>query len=90
MAPDSTRDLSSPLKVGIDNWRWAGVPIYLRTGKKMAEGMRIISIAFKEAPRTMFPPARVSGSKAPTTSPSTWPTTPRFRCRSRKASGAEA
>ena len=39
----------------IDNWRWAGVPFYLRTGKKMAEGLRIISIAFKEAPRTMFP-----------------------------------
>ena len=47
---------SSRCKVGIDNWRWAGTPFYLRTGKKMAEGMRIISIAFKEAPRTMFPP----------------------------------
>jgi glucose-6-phosphate 1-dehydrogenase len=32
-----------------------GVPFYLRTGKRMAEGLRIISIAFKEAPRTMFP-----------------------------------
>ncbi len=40
----------------IDNWRWAGVPFYLRTGKRMAEGARIISIAFKEPPRSMFPP----------------------------------
>jgi glucose-6-phosphate 1-dehydrogenase len=43
------------LKAIIDNWRWAGVPFYLRTGKKMAEGMRIISIAFREAPKSMFP-----------------------------------
>ncbi|MDX6326713.1 MAG: glucose-6-phosphate 1-dehydrogenase [Nocardioidaceae bacterium] len=43
------------LKVEIDNWRWAGVPFYLRTGKKMAESARIISIAFKEPPRHMFP-----------------------------------
>ncbi|MBN9113083.1 MAG: glucose-6-phosphate dehydrogenase [Pseudonocardia sp.] len=53
------------LKVGIDNWRWAGTPFYLRTGKKMAEGMRIISIAFKEAPRTMFPTGSGVGSQGP-------------------------
>ena len=52
---DSDTETFIALKCGIDNWRWAGVPFYLRTGKKMAEGMRIISIAFKEAPRTMFP-----------------------------------
>ena len=56
VAKDSDTETFIALKVGIDNWRWAGVPIYLRTGKKMAEGIRIISIAFKEAPRTMFPP----------------------------------
>src|SRR5271165_1358045 len=43
------------LKCRIDNWRWAGVPFYLRTGKCMAEGQRIISIAFREPPRSMFP-----------------------------------
>ncbi|GAY09088.1 glucose-6-phosphate dehydrogenase [Pseudonocardia sp. N23] len=53
------------LKVGLDNWRWAGTPFYLRTGKKMAEGMRIISIAFKEAPRTMFPQGSGVGSQGP-------------------------
>ncbi|PRC41697.1 glucose-6-phosphate dehydrogenase, partial [Mycobacterium sp. ITM-2017-0098] len=46
VARDSDTETFIALKVGIDNWRWAGVPIYLRTGKQMAEGMRIISIAF--------------------------------------------
>ncbi len=65
VARDSDTETFIALKVGIDNWRWAGVPIYLRTGKRMAEGMRIISIAFREAPRTMFPPGSGVGSQGP-------------------------
>ena len=65
VARDSDTETFIALKVGIDNWRWAGVPVYLRTGKKMAEGQRIISIAFKEAPRTMFPPGSGVGSEGP-------------------------
>jgi glucose-6-phosphate 1-dehydrogenase len=65
VARDSDTETFIALKVGIDNWRWAGVPIYLRTGKKLAEGQRIISIAFKEAPRTMFPPGSGVGSQGP-------------------------
>ncbi|WP_211215761.1 glucose-6-phosphate dehydrogenase [Microbacterium indicum] len=65
VARDSDTETFIALKVGIDNWRWAGVPIYLRTGKKMAEGMRIVSIAFKEAPRTMFPAGSGVGSQGP-------------------------
>lgn len=65
VARDSDTETFIALKVGIDNWRWAGVPIYLRTGKRMAEGQRIISIAFKEAPRTMFPPGSGVGSQGP-------------------------
>lgn len=65
VARDSDTETFIALKVGIDNWRWAGVPIYLRTGKKMAEGQRIISIAFKEAPRTMFPAGSGVGSQGP-------------------------
>jgi glucose-6-phosphate 1-dehydrogenase len=38
------------LKCAIENWRWAGVPFYLRTGKRLAEGQRIISIAFRAPP----------------------------------------
>jgi glucose-6-phosphate 1-dehydrogenase len=65
VARDSDTETFIALRVGIDNWRWAGVPIYLRTGKRMAEGMRIISIAFKEAPRTMFPAGSGVGSQGP-------------------------
>jgi len=53
------------LKCHIDNWRWAGVPFYLRTGKRMAEGQRIISIAFREPPKSMFPPDSGVGSQGP-------------------------
>jgi glucose-6-phosphate 1-dehydrogenase len=53
------------LKCYIDNWRWAGVPFYLRTGKRLAEGARIISIAFKEPPRSMFPRGSGLGAHGP-------------------------
>ena len=43
------------LRCEIDNWRWSGVPFYLRTGKRMGESARIISIAFREPPHAMFP-----------------------------------
>jgi len=43
------------LKCAIDNWRWAGVPFFLRTGKRLAEGRRIISIAFREPPQEHVP-----------------------------------
>ncbi|MFM2287432.1 MAG: hypothetical protein RL684_575, partial [Pseudomonadota bacterium] len=53
------------LKCHIDNWRWAGVPFYLRTGKRMAAGQRIISIAFREPPKSMFPADSGVGSQGP-------------------------
>ena len=65
VANDSDTETFIALKVGLDNWRWAGTPFYLRTGKRLAEGQRIISIAFKEAPRTMFPPGSGVGTQGP-------------------------
>ncbi|HTV51284.1 MAG TPA: glucose-6-phosphate dehydrogenase [Steroidobacteraceae bacterium] len=53
--PMSDTETFVALKCAIDNWRWAGVPFYLRTGKRLAEGQRIISIAFREPPKSMFP-----------------------------------
>jgi glucose-6-phosphate 1-dehydrogenase len=53
------------LKCTIDNWRWASVPFYLRTGKRLAEGQRIISIAFREPPRSMFPVDSGVGAQGP-------------------------
>ncbi|WP_134742062.1 glucose-6-phosphate dehydrogenase [Nocardioides sp. 503] len=65
VADDSDTDTFVALKVEIDNWRWAGVPFFLRTGKKMAEGARIISIAFKEPPLSMFPAGSNAGTHGP-------------------------
>jgi glucose-6-phosphate 1-dehydrogenase len=53
------------LKCTIDNWRWAGVPFFLRTGKKLAEGQRIISLAFREPPKSMFPAGSGVGAQGP-------------------------
>jgi glucose-6-phosphate 1-dehydrogenase len=53
------------LRCEIDNWRWAGVPFYLRTGKRMAESARIISIAFREPPKSMFPSGSGVGAHGP-------------------------
>jgi glucose-6-phosphate 1-dehydrogenase len=64
-ADDSDTETFIALKVEIDNWRWAGVPFFLRTGKKLAEGARIISIAFKEPPLTMFPAGSNAGTQGP-------------------------
>jgi glucose-6-phosphate 1-dehydrogenase len=64
-ADDSDTETFVALKVEIDNWRWAGVPFFLRTGKKLAEGARIISIAFKEPPLTMFPAGSNVGTQGP-------------------------
>ncbi len=65
VADDSDTETFIALKVEIDNWRWAGVPFYLRTGKKLAEGARIISIAFKEPPLSMFPAGSNAGTQGP-------------------------
>ena len=66
VAPDSDTETFVALRCEIDNWRWAGVPFYLRTGKRMAEGARIISIAFREPPKRMFPADSGVGPKGPT------------------------
>jgi glucose-6-phosphate 1-dehydrogenase len=63
--PESDTETFIALKCFIDNWRWAGVPFYLRTGKRLAEGQRIISIAFREPPKSMFPANSGVGSQGP-------------------------
>jgi len=65
VAPHSDIETFIAIKCEIDNWRWAGVPFYLRTGKRMAEGARIISIAFREPPRSMFPAGSGVGAHGP-------------------------
>jgi glucose-6-phosphate 1-dehydrogenase len=65
VSPDSDTETFIALRCYIDNWRWAGVPFYLRTGKRLAEGQRIISIAFREPPKSMFPAGSGIGEQGP-------------------------
>ena len=52
--PGSTTETYTALKLGIDNWRWAGVPFYLRTGKALGIKRTEVAIKFKQAPFAMF------------------------------------
>jgi glucose-6-phosphate 1-dehydrogenase len=54
VAPDSTTETFAGLKLRIDNWRWADVPFYLRTGKRLASRATEIAIQFKRAPFQLF------------------------------------
>jgi glucose-6-phosphate 1-dehydrogenase len=65
VSAESDTETFIALKCSIDNWRWAGVPFYLRTGKRLAEGQRIISIAFREPPKSMFPGDSGIGAHGP-------------------------
>jgi glucose-6-phosphate 1-dehydrogenase len=52
--PDSATETFAAMKLAIDNWRWAGVPFYLRTGKRMAKRVSEITIQFKQPPFVLF------------------------------------
>ena len=52
--PQSTTETYVAMRLCIDNWRWAGVPFYLRTGKRMPKRWTEIAIRFKEAPYSLF------------------------------------
>jgi glucose-6-phosphate 1-dehydrogenase len=54
VAPDSTTETYVAMQLNIDNWRWAGVPFYLRTGKRLTRRTTEISIQFKQAPIALF------------------------------------
>src|SRR5262249_7192228 len=53
-APDSRTETYVALNVLIDNWRWAGVPFYLRTGKALGKPRTEVAIQFKQAPFALF------------------------------------
>ena len=54
VAPDSGTETYVALKLGIDNWRWAGVPFYLRTGKYLTARTTEIAVQFRQAPYSLF------------------------------------
>lgn len=55
VAEDSDTETFVALRAFIDNWRWDGMPFYLRSGKRMAENRHLLTVAFKQPPRRMFP-----------------------------------
>ena len=54
VAPDSRTETFVAMKLYIDNWRWADVPFYLRTGKRLPKRTTQIAIQFKRAPFVLF------------------------------------
>jgi glucose-6-phosphate 1-dehydrogenase len=54
VAADSRTETFAAMRLLLDNWRWAGVPFYLRTGKKLATRVTEIAVQFRCAPLTLF------------------------------------
>ncbi len=54
VAPNSNTETFVAMRLAVDNWRWAGVPFYLRTGKRMSKRYTEIAIRFKSAPYAPF------------------------------------
>ena len=55
VAEDSDTETFVAAKVEVDNWRWAGVPFFLRTGKRMGASRQSVTLAFREPPHRLFP-----------------------------------
>jgi len=61
VAPDSMTETYVAMKLSIDNWRWAGVPFYLRTGKRLAERTTEVALQFRPVPHLPFAAAEARG-----------------------------
>jgi glucose-6-phosphate 1-dehydrogenase len=55
VAADSDTETFVAVRAAVDNWRWEGVPFYLRSGKRLEESRHLLTVAFKQPPRRMFP-----------------------------------
>jgi glucose-6-phosphate 1-dehydrogenase len=56
---ESNTETFAAIKFFVDNWRWNGVPFYLRTGKRMHQSSSVITIQFKDVPHMIFPTAAI-------------------------------
>ncbi len=65
VAPDSSIDTFAALKLHIDSWRWAGVPFYMRTGKRLPDRYTEVVVEFKHAPTIMFRDSLLVKSQVP-------------------------
>jgi glucose-6-phosphate 1-dehydrogenase len=61
VAPDSRRETFVAAKIFIDNWRWSGVPFFLRSGKAMPKKVTDVALVFREAPMRLFADRSRSG-----------------------------
>jgi glucose-6-phosphate 1-dehydrogenase len=59
--PSSNRETYVAMRVALDNWRWAGVPFYLRTGKRMPKQLTEVAIQFKNPPLNLFSTVECDG-----------------------------
>lgn len=59
VSPESNTETYIAMKLHVENWRWAGVPFYVRTGKRLATRRTQIAIQFKQAPHALFRDAPV-------------------------------
>ena len=64
VAADSTTETYVALKVFVNNWRWQGVPFYLRTGKRLPKRVSEIAVQFRQVPHILFP-SEISGTIRP-------------------------
>ena len=58
VAPGSPTETMAAVRAEVDNWRWAGVPFFLRSGKRLAASRQLITLGFREPPLRMFPVRR--------------------------------
>lgn len=61
VAPDTTTETFVALKLFIENWRWAGVPFYIRTGKRLPKRSTEVTIQFKRVPHQLYKPSETKG-----------------------------
>ncbi len=65
VAPASCTETYFAMKMFVDNWRWKGVPFYLRAGKRLEKKLTQIAVVFKKAPHCMFSQANAAAAPAP-------------------------
>jgi glucose-6-phosphate 1-dehydrogenase len=61
VAPDSRTDTYVAMRLYVDNWRWAGVPFYLRTGKRLPKRLTEVAMEFRQVPHLPFPREGAAG-----------------------------
>jgi glucose-6-phosphate 1-dehydrogenase len=64
VTPGSGVETFVAMRVEIDNWRWAGVPFYLRTGKRLPRRVAEATVVFREVPHRIFDPGGIGGPEA--------------------------